>query len=72
MVINLSGPEGNAFALMAIAKQLGKQIGIPGIQIEDIIEDMTAGNYNNLLDVFEEHFGSVVEFENDPRSECSE
>jgi hypothetical protein len=57
MVIDLTGPEGNAFVLMGYAKNFAKQIGIPS---EPIIKEMTSGDYENLLDVFDRHFGDYV------------
>lgn len=55
--IDLTGPDGNAFALMGYAKNFAKQLGIDSAPI---IEDMTSGDYENLLEVFEENFGSFV------------
>ena len=55
--IDLTGPDGNAFALMGYAKNLARQLDIDS---KPIIEDMMSGDYEHLLEVFEEHFGSVV------------
>jgi hypothetical protein len=55
--IDLTGPDGNAFALMGYAKKLARQLEIDS---KPIIEDMMSGDYEHLLEVFEEHFGSVV------------
>ena len=55
--IDLTGPDGNAFALMGYAKNLARQLEIDS---KPIIEDMMSGDYEHLLEVFEEHFGSVV------------
>jgi len=58
-VIDLGGPDGNAFALMGLAqswcKQLGKDFG-------PIQEDMTSGDYDHLLSVMEREFGEYVIF----------
>lgn len=56
-VIDLTGPEGNAFVLMGYAKRFAKQLGIDGDQI---IAEMTAGDYENLIEVFDSHFGDFV------------
>jgi hypothetical protein len=66
ITLNLNGPEGNVFALMGTAKNLAKQLDM---NATEIINEMRAGDYNHALDVFEKHFGSVVEFINDPREE---
>ena len=55
--IDLSGPEGNAFYLIGAARNLAKQLGKDG---KAITERMIAGDYENLLAVFEEEFGDVV------------
>ena len=55
--IDLTGPEGNAYSLMGYAKKLARQLDIDS---RPIIEDMMSGDYEHLLEVFEEHFGSVV------------
>jgi hypothetical protein len=57
MVIDLTGPEGNAFVLMGYAKNFAKQLGIPH---EPIINEMMSGDYENLLEVFDANFGDCV------------
>ena len=57
MVIDLTGPEGNAFVLMGYAKIFAKQLGITS---EPIINEMMSGDYENLLDVFDANFGDYV------------
>jgi hypothetical protein len=56
-VIDLTGPDGNAFALMGYARRLAKQLG------EDpnsILDEMMSGDYENLINVFEMYFGDFV------------
>ena len=57
IVIDLTGPDGNAFALMGYARRLAKQLGLDS---EEIISNMMSGDYENLLEVFEENFGEFV------------
>lgn len=57
IVIDLSGPEGNAFALMGYARQYAKQLGLDG---KAIVSEMMEGDYENLLEVFDRHFGDYV------------
>jgi hypothetical protein len=59
-VIDLTGPEGNAFCLMGHARKLAKQLGLNG---NDIINEMTSGDYENLLQVFDRNFGNYVVLE---------
>lgn len=55
--IDLSGPDGNAFVLMGYAKKFSRQL-----KLNDnvIIQEMMAGDYENLLKVFQKHFGDHV------------
>jgi hypothetical protein len=55
--IDLTGPDGNAFALMGQVKGWCKQMSINS---EPIINDMMGGDYEHLLSVIEKHFGHVV------------
>jgi hypothetical protein len=57
IVIDLTGPDGNAFVLMGYAKRLSRQIGI---EPQPIIEEMMSGDYENLLEVFDRNFGDFV------------
>ena len=55
--IDLTGPQGNAFYLLGTAKNLASQLGLDGNQI---MEEMKSGDYENLLQVFDKNFGSIV------------
>jgi len=55
--IDLNGPEGNAVVLMGYAKNFAKQMKIDHTPI---IKDMSSGDYENLLNVFDREFGSFV------------
>ena len=57
IVIDLTGPEGNAFSLMARATSFAKQLGFDDGQI---IEEMQSGDYENLISVFDKYFGDYV------------
>jgi hypothetical protein len=57
IVIDLTGPDGNAYALMAYAQAFAKRIGIDS---KPIIEEMMSGDYENLLEVFDRNFGQWV------------
>lgn len=54
--IDLTGPQGNAFVLMGIARDTAKQMEMDP---KPIIEDMMTGDYEHLLEVFEKHFGTI-------------
>jgi hypothetical protein len=57
IIIDLTGPDGNAFALMGYASNFARQLGIDK---EPIIKEMMSGDYENLLQVFDRHFGKFV------------
>jgi len=59
--IDLMGPDGNAFALMAIAKDLLRQMGEDREYIKGVMEDMRSGDYHNLLEVLVEEVGGLIE-----------
>ena len=57
VVIDLTGPDGNAFALMGYAKRFAKQLSLDS---NKIIKDMMSGDYENLIQVFDDNFGDFV------------
>jgi hypothetical protein len=59
--LDLSGPDGNAFALMGYAREWGKQLGWTKQEIDEAIKDMMAGTYKELVEEFDAHFGSFVD-----------
>jgi len=58
VTIDLSGQDGNAFALMGHAKNFAKQMGLDG---DEIVYEMQQGDYDDLVDVFKRYFDGVVE-----------
>ena len=60
MNINLLGPEGNAFFLLAKAQQLAKSEGREPAEIRNLLQQMQSGDYENLLRVFSSQFPDVV------------
>jgi hypothetical protein len=57
IVIDLTGPEGNAFCLMGYANKFARQLNLDG---STIIAEMRSGDYENLLKVFDSYFGEYV------------
>jgi hypothetical protein len=60
IVIDLTGPQGNAFNLLGLAKTFGKQLGMADSYIKEIQAKMMSGDYDNLIQVFDNEFGSIV------------
>ena len=55
--IDLTGPEGNAFVLLATSKSLANRLGMDW----DIIhKEMTSSDYEWLLQVMDYHFGDYI------------
>ena len=56
--IDLTGPQGNAFVLLGIARDLARQLK----RDPDVItEEMQSGDYENLISVFDREFGDYVD-----------
>ena len=58
IVIDLTGPQGNAFYLLGYAKKLAKQLDFE--DVDGLLEDMQSGDYEHLIQVFDEHFGHFI------------
>ena len=57
IVIDLTGPDGNAYALLAYANRFAKQLKLPS---EKITSEMMKGDYEYLLQTFDKYFGDYV------------
>lgn len=57
IVIDLTGPEGNAFVLLGYATRFAKQLGL---NAESICDEMRESDYEHLVQVFDKHFGHFV------------
>ena len=55
--IDLTGPDGNAFALLGYAKGLCASLDM---DFKPLRDKMTSGDYENLVKVFDDTFGSFV------------
>lgn len=55
--VDLTGPQGNSFYLIGLANNLAKKLGFDGNEIR---REMMSGDYENLIQVFENYFGSIV------------
>jgi hypothetical protein len=60
IVIDLTGPDGNVFALMGYAKRFSKQLGWEKERYQNLITEMMSGDYENALQVFDREFGEFV------------
>ncbi len=55
--IDLTGPDGNAFVLLGIAKDLCHKTGINWSEVQ---AEMTSGDYENLIQTLDKYFGSII------------
>jgi hypothetical protein len=60
ITVDLTSPQGNAYWLIGYAKKLGKQLELDTDKIE---KEMTSGDYENLIQVFDSYFGEFVDLE---------
>ena len=61
--IDLTGPDGNAFVLIGKAIQYAKQLNREAdanINIESMKKVMMQGDYENLINTFDEYFGEYI------------
>ena len=59
IVIDLTGPDGNAYALMGYAKKFATQLGWKD-KGAALINEMMEDDYEHLLEVFDNAFGDFV------------
>jgi hypothetical protein len=57
LVLDLSGPDGNAFVILGHARTLARS---HGLDPSPIIEDMMSSDYTHLVRTFDKHFGHCV------------
>ena len=55
LIVDLTGPDGNAFALISLANKLSKKFNI-----KSPVDEMQKGDYEHLLQVFDRSFGDFV------------
>jgi len=63
MIVNIDGPDGNAFHLIGIAVTLGRDTSMKEDEIKHMKQEMMEGNYINLLKIFEEYWVEYVVLE---------
>jgi len=59
--IDLTGPQGNAFVLLATAESLGRRLGYDRRHIDLILDEMRLADYECLLQTFDREFGHIVD-----------
>ena len=62
-VVDLDGPNGNAYALMGLAGSLATTVGYASDEIETMLTRMKSGDYKKLVKTFDEYFDGYVVLE---------
>lgn len=60
-VLDLTGPEGNAYWLLGFVSANGKHLDYDKQKIEEIQNEMREKDYNHLVKVFDKYFGEIVD-----------
>ena len=58
--IDLTGPQGNAFYLLGLASRWAKELQFSDSYRKQMLEKMKSSDYENLVKVFDDEFGSIV------------
>ena len=56
-IIDLTGPQGNAFYLLGVASKYARQLGLDS---DEVFNEMKSGDYEHLIEVFDSYFGDFV------------
>ena len=56
-VIDLTGPQGNAFSLLAFAVKNARKFNLDA---SVVMEEMKSGDYEHLVSTFDNYFGEYV------------
>jgi hypothetical protein len=60
-VIDLDGPDGNAWSLLGYARRFAQQLGFSEATCNTITDEMRSGDYRHLVETFDRHFGSIID-----------
>jgi hypothetical protein len=57
LTLDLTGPDDNTFVLLGYAMRFSEQLDLDA---DEVLEEMKSGDYENLVKVFDHHFGKFV------------
>ncbi len=60
IIIDLTGPKGNAFYLLGQAQRLANQLEL---NPNEILDEMQSDDYEHLVETFDKYFGDFVVLE---------
>lgn len=64
IIIDLTGPQGNAFCLLGYANKFAEKLGYTAEEKLELLNTMKMSDYDHLIKIFDMHFGSFVILEN--------
>lgn len=70
ITVNLDGPEGNAFVLLGIARDVLNQTGL--YDWDEVRNEATSGDYKHLVKTLQTYIGNFVDFETNQEDLLSE
>lgn len=62
MIISKSGPDGNAFAIIGATVRILKEFGLEKVEVDEVMEKMQAGDYDELCRIAEEETEGMISF----------
>lgn len=62
IVLDLTGPQGNAFVVLGTIQRLMKTMKFHPAQIKAIMNEMTSSDYEHLVATADKHFGKYIDF----------
>ena len=73
LVVDCSGPDGNAFQLLKLASDLARQLEWSEKETERLLIEMKSSDYEHLILTFDKHFGwhVTLEFDVHPSSKIA-
>ena len=60
-IIDLKGPEGNAFGLLGVAVVMCSMLLMTKEEKNAILDDMKSSDYEHLIQTFDKHFGDYID-----------
>ena len=60
--IDLSGPQGNAFCLLGLAKNLCKKMDYTPEETKEFLDEMKSSDYEHLVETLDLKFGELIDF----------
>lgn len=62
IVLDLTGPQGNAFVVLGTIRQLMRRLGYPLHKEEEVMQELMSSDYEHLIKTADEYFGDYVDF----------